>query len=153
MDKNFFIDGNFVVLYFLEAILKRENQNKTIKELLEEKQLLGKEQYLLNPSLLIGCLYGTFLIYQQQIENETNQAEIEKCLRENFKIIKHEDGMPLSVKIRNALAHYHVELEKGEDTWNLIFKDKYREKTEFHFIAEISLLGLRTVIKKISEII
>ena len=68
MEKRFFIDGNIVVLRSLEELVSPLNSEKTIKNFLKEKNLLGYEHYLVSPPLLISVLYGTFLLYKEQFQ-------------------------------------------------------------------------------------
>ena len=152
MEKRFFKDGNFVILKFLEELVSAKSRNITVEELLRNTNLLGCEQYLVNPSLLIGCLYGTFLLNREQIKEKEN--EISQVLKESFTVIQNEEKKPLTVAIRNALAHYNIDMRQEENGWWIvIFKDRNPRETHFHFVAEISLLQLRILIERLSKLI
>lgn len=154
MEKQFFIDGNFVILRFLETILESKNRDKTIDELLQQYNLLGKEGYILSPSLLISVLYGTFLIYQQSELTEKNEEKIKRIemnLRDCFTIIKGSDKNIYN-SIRNAIAHFHIDMEENVPNPKFVFKDRKPKTKEFHFYAETTLLKLRILLISLSEI-
>lgn len=163
MDKQFFINGSWVSFRILEEFLNKENYDKTIKEFLEEKNLLGKEHYLLNPTFLIETLYGLlFVEYENKIKSNTNvngihintdiAEKISTCIDKYFKIEKYKkENPPYFIKLRNALAHFHIELEQGDNTY-LIFKDIKPNEKDYNFIARISILKFRLFLEEIAKL-
>ncbi len=152
MEKSFFIDGNFVVLDCLEKLVSSSNSNKTIREFLKENKLLGYEQYLLSPPLLISVLYGTFVVCKEQLqENEEILDSINEKMIQRFKVIRNDNNSTMHKAIRNALAHYRVDLIERDGVVIITFEDSFRGET--HFIAEISLLSLRLLIDDIASIL
>lgn len=137
MEKQFFVDGGFVTFYFVNEVLKSENRNKTVQEILEEKNLIGLEHYILNPSFLLETFYGTFLVEQDPKHEEKVEAEIERLFKKYFKVKKDDKNKGLHRPIRNALAHYHVDFRQdGIKPIVYTFYDKEPKKEEKHFIAE-----------------
>ncbi|WP_329383225.1 HEPN family nuclease [Anaerofustis sp. HA2171] len=170
MDKQFFINGSWVSFRILEEFLNKENYDKTIKEFLEEKNLLGKEHYLLNPTFLIETLYGLlFVEYENKIKSNTNfngihintdiAEKISRYIGKHFTIIKNiesnkknEYKYPLYIiKLRNSLAHFHIELEQSDNKY-LIFKDKHPNEKDYHFIAAITIAQLKLFLEEISKL-
>lgn len=152
MDRRFFIKGNFVVFGCIRQLVSPSNSNKTIREFLKENNLLGYERYLLSPPLLISILYGTFVVCKEQIqENEEIIEAINEKMIQRFKVIRNDNNFTLHRAIRNALAHYRVDLIERDGEAIITFEDSHKGET--HFIAEIEYLSLKSLIEEIAPII
>ena len=70
---------------------------------------------------------------------------------QRFNIIRNDNNYKLHRAIRNALAHYRVDIVERGNEVIVVFEDSADGET--HFIAEISLLFLRLLIEELSSII
>lgn len=155
MEKKFFVDGGFVTFYFVNEVLKPENRDKTVKEILEEKNLVGLEHYILNPSFLLETLSSEMFLVEQNLKHEEVVGiEIENLLKKYFEVKKDDKNKGLYRPVRNALAHYHIDFKQdGINPIIYTFYDKDPEKEENHFIAEINNVQLAVLLQELSKIL
>ncbi|AJH13659.1 hypothetical protein [Myroides profundi] len=128
-DWNLIIQGNISLLWIQEC-LKPENENKTIKDLLNEYRLKNENVTILNPGCLFMAAYLLFLYPKESEIVSTNLSFINTGI---FDIITMGVKSPDESKeeyivrrIRNSLAHGNFEID---DNLVITFEDNNSAKT------------------------
>ncbi len=149
----YYTDGSFVTKRALDNLLKEENWDRTVREILEESfssyEIKKLSRYIYGPRFLLSTLFGVLVPKYQDGEYYSEDGDINKMFEKRFHVIEKEQKRTCVRCIRNALSHLNMEIL--EESNEIFFYDRNPKKKHEppHFKAKISTTNLRNLIDEL----